>query len=167
MSPSNLECGHAQSRQGRWSLDDVADAEISHVRDSFGTVVVAEFRGGFLAGVHSRDSGATRVMGRPLGDVVDFSRDDDPAVISGVVQGDLLARDAACTLGGSSWHPELAGDLGVVGLGGPAEVPGSQSPGGQLGADLAGVIGVDPGVVLATALVVGKGGADPFVERLE
>src|SRR5215831_3755748 len=97
MSPLNFECGRAQSRQGRWSLDDVADAEISHVRDSFGTVIVAKFRSGFLAGVHSGDSSATRVMGRPFGDVVDFSRDDNPAVISGVVQGDLLARDTACT----------------------------------------------------------------------
>ena len=84
-----------QSRQGSWSLDEVADAEMSHVRDSFGTVVVTEFRSGFLAGVHSGDSSATRVMGCPLGDVVNFSRDDDPAVVSGVVQGDLFARDGA------------------------------------------------------------------------
>ena len=46
---------------------------MSHVRDSFGTVVVPEFRGGFLAGVHSGDSSAAGVMGRPLGDVVNFS----------------------------------------------------------------------------------------------
>src|SRR5215475_11018113 len=96
-----------QSRQGGWSLDEVADAEMSHVRDSFGTVVVAEFRSGFLASVHSGDSSTTRVMGCPLGDVVNFSRDDDPAVIPGVVQGDLLARDAACTFGRGSRHPEL------------------------------------------------------------
>src|SRR5215510_9219555 len=95
---------------GRRSLDDVADAEIGHVRDSFGTVVIAEFRSGFLAGVHSGDSSATRVMGCPLGDVVNFSRDDDPAVIPGVVQGDLLARNGACTLGRGSGHPELPGD---------------------------------------------------------
>ena len=61
------------SPQGDWSLDEVADAEMSHVRDSFGTVVVPEFRSGFLAGVHSGDSSAARVMGRPLGDVVNFS----------------------------------------------------------------------------------------------
>src|SRR5512141_1449106 len=112
-----------QSRRGDWSLDEVADAEMSHVRDSFGTVVVTEFGGGFLAGVHSGDSGATGVMGCPLGDFVNFSRDDDPAVVSGVVQGDLFARNGACTLGGSRWHPELAGDRSVVGLGGSAEVP--------------------------------------------
>src|SRR4051812_33682093 len=106
-------------------------------------------------------------MGPPLGDVVDFSGDDDPAVVPGVVPGDLLARDAACPPGGRGRLPELAGDPGVVGLGGPAEVPGSQPLGGQLGADLAGVVRVNPGVVLAAALVVGKGGADPLVERLE
>ena len=61
------------SRQGGWSLDEIADAELSHVRDSFGTVVVPEFRSGFLAGVHSGDSSAAGVMGRPLGDVVNFS----------------------------------------------------------------------------------------------
>src|SRR6476659_5067338 len=110
-------------------IDDVADAEIGHVRDSFGTVIVAEFRGGFLAGVHARDAGAAGVMGRPLGDVVDLPGDDDPAVVPGVVQGDLLARDAACPRGGNGRRPELAGDLGVAGLGGPAEVPGSPSLG--------------------------------------
>src|SRR5207248_6122636 len=61
------------SRQGGWSLDEVADAEMSHVRDSFGTVVVPEFRSSFLAGIHPGDSSAAGVMGRPLGDVVDFS----------------------------------------------------------------------------------------------
>jgi len=35
---------------------------MSHVRDSFGTVIVTEFRRGFLAGIHSRDAGATGVM---------------------------------------------------------------------------------------------------------
>src|SRR5215470_5262883 len=117
-----------QSRQGGWSgwsLDEVADAEMGHVRHSFGTVVVTELGGGFLAGVHSGDSSATRVMGCPLGDVVNFSRDDDPAVVSGIVEGDLFARDGACTLCGGSWHPELAGDRGVVGLGSSAEVPRS------------------------------------------
>src|SRR5262245_66026888 len=84
-----------QSRQGGWSLDEVADAEMGHVRDSFGTVVVTEFGSGFLAGVHSGDSSATRVMGCTLGDVVNFSRDDDPAVVSGVVLGVLFARDRA------------------------------------------------------------------------
>src|SRR5437763_36356 len=98
---------------------------MSHMRDSLGTVEVPEFGCRFLAGVHSGDSGATGVMGRPLGDVVDFSRDDDPAVVSGLVQGDLFARDRACTLEGSGWHPELAGDRRVVGLGGAAEVPRS------------------------------------------
>ena len=63
----------AQSRRGGWSLDEVADAEISHMRDSFGTVVVTEFGSGFLAGVHSGDSSAAGVMGRPLGDVINFS----------------------------------------------------------------------------------------------
>src|SRR5262249_16187945 len=110
---------------GGWSLDDVADAEMSHVRNSFGTVVVTEFGSGFLARVHSGDSSATGVMGCPLGDVVDSSRDDDPTVVSGVVQGDLCARDGASSLGGSNWRPELAGDRGVVGLGGFAEVPRS------------------------------------------
>src|SRR6185312_13342930 len=98
---------------------------MSHVRDSFGTVVVPEFRSAFLAGVHSGDSSAARVMGRPLGDVVNFSRDDDPAVVSGVVQGNLFARGGARTLGWSGWRPELAGDRGVVGLGSSAEVPRS------------------------------------------
>src|SRR5262249_35309268 len=98
---------------------------MSHVRDSFGTVVVTEFGSGFLAGVHSGDSSATRVMGCPLGDVVNLSRDDDPAIVSGVVQGDLFARDGACSLGGSSWHPELGGGGGGGCLGGGAEVPRS------------------------------------------
>ena len=53
------------SRQGGWSLDEVADAEMGHVRNSFGAVVVPEFRSGFLAGVHSGDSSAAGVMGRP------------------------------------------------------------------------------------------------------
>src|SRR5512140_2094529 len=121
----NAAQSRGQLRQGGWSLDEVADAEMSHVRDSFGTVVVTEFGSSFLAGVHSGDSGATRVMGCPLGDVVNFSRDDDPAVVPSVVQGDLFARDGACTPGGSSRQPELAGDRGVVGLGGSAEVPRS------------------------------------------
>src|SRR5262245_29119925 len=121
--PSHAAIQRDQSRQGGWSLDEVADAEVSHVRDSFGTVVVTEFGSGFLTGVHSGDSSASRVMGCPLGEVVNFSRDDDPAVVSGVVQSDLFARDGACTLGGSSWHPERANDRGVVGLGGSAEVP--------------------------------------------
>src|SRR5262245_6341535 len=114
-----------QSRQSGWSLDEVADAEMSHVRDSFGTVVVTEFGSGFLASIHSGDSSTTRMMGCPRGDVVNFSRNDNPAVVSSVVQADLFARDVACTLGRSSWHPELAGDRGVVGLGGSAEVPRS------------------------------------------
>ena len=97
---------------------------MSHVRDSFGTVIVTEFGGGFLAGVHSCDSSATRVMRRPLGDVVNFSRDDDPTVVSGFVQGNLSARDGARTLGGSSRLPELAADRGVVALCSPAKVPG-------------------------------------------
>jgi hypothetical protein len=46
---------------------------MSPVRDSFGTVVVTEFGSSFLAGVHSGDSSATRVMGCPLGDIVNFS----------------------------------------------------------------------------------------------
>src|SRR6185312_3950439 len=124
-----------QSRHGGCSLDEVPDTEMSHVRNSLGTVVVTEFGSGFLAGVHAGDSSATRVMGCPLGNVVNFSRDDDPAVVSGIVHGDLFARDRACTLGGTSWHPELAGDRGVVGLGGSAEVPRSQSLRGQFGAD--------------------------------
>src|SRR5262245_40045077 len=115
------------SRQGGWSLDEVADAEMSHVCDSFGTVVVPEFRSGFLAGVHSGDSSAAGVMGRPLGDVVDFPCDDDPAVVSGAVPGDLFARDTACTAGRRSWLPQRAGNRGVVGLSGPAEVPRPQS----------------------------------------
>src|SRR6185369_9776524 len=76
-------------------------------------------------------------------------------------------RDGAWSLGGSSRHPELPGDLGVAGLGGPAEVPRSQSLGRQFGADPAGVVGVDPGVVFAAALVMGKGRAHALVERLE
>src|SRR5689334_15250343 len=85
------------SRRCGWSLDELADAEMRHVRDSFGAVVVAEFRRGFLAGIHSRDSGAAGMMRRPLGDVVNLSRDDDPAVVPCVVPGDLFARDAART----------------------------------------------------------------------
>jgi hypothetical protein len=76
--------------------------EFLFARQQDDTVVVTEFGSGFLAGVHSGDSSATRVMGCPLGEVVNFSREDDPAVVSGVVQGDLFARDGACTLGGSS-----------------------------------------------------------------
>src|SRR3954468_18496855 len=104
-----------------FSLPELADAEMNHVRDSFGTVVVTEFGGGFLAGVHSGDSSATGVMRRPLGDVVNLSRDDDPAVVSIVVPGDLVARNVACTLGGRSRRPEFARDFGIVGLGGSAE----------------------------------------------
>src|SRR5205085_1154512 len=102
------------SPQDGWSLDEVADAEMRHVRDSLRTVEVTEFGSGFLAGVHAGDSSATRMMGRPLGDVVNFSRDDDPAVVFRVVQGDLFARDGACALSGRSRHPELAGDRRVV-----------------------------------------------------
>src|SRR4051794_32410633 len=96
---------------------------MSHVRDSLGTVVVAEFGSGFLAGVHSGDSSATGVMGRPLRDVVNFSRDDHPAIVSIVVQGDLFARDGASTPDGRIRRPESAGDFGIVGLGGSAKVP--------------------------------------------
>jgi hypothetical protein len=46
---------------------------MNHVRDSFGAMVVAKFGSGFLAGVHSGYSSAARVMGRPLGNVVNFS----------------------------------------------------------------------------------------------
>src|SRR3954451_1264872 len=97
-----LRPGGANADGTGWSLDEVADAEMSRVRDSFGTMVVTEFGSGFLAGVHSGDSSATRVMGCPIGDVVNFSRDDDPAVVWGVVQGDLFTRDGACTLGGAA-----------------------------------------------------------------
>src|SRR5215212_5347261 len=96
---------------------------MSHVRDSFGTVVVTEFGSGFLAGVHSGDSGATRVMGCPRGDVVNFSRDDDPAVVPIVVPGDFFARNRASTIGGNRWCPELAGNRRVIGFGSSAEVP--------------------------------------------
>ena len=51
---------------------EVADAEIGHMRDSFGTVVITEFRRSVPAGVHSGDAGATGVMGGPLGNVVNF-----------------------------------------------------------------------------------------------
>ena len=47
---------HGGSRQGRWRLDEVADAEICHVRDRFGAVEVTEFGSRFLAGVHAGDS---------------------------------------------------------------------------------------------------------------
>src|SRR5579871_3177279 len=96
---------------------------MSHMRDSLSTVVVTEFNSGFLAGVHSGNSSATGMMGCPLGDVVNFSPDDDPAIVFGVVQGDLFARDGACALDGHSWRPQLAGDRGVFDLGGPAEIP--------------------------------------------
>jgi len=52
---------------------EVADAEMGHMRDSSGTVVITEFRCRILAGVHSGDSCATGMMGRPLGNVVNFS----------------------------------------------------------------------------------------------
>src|SRR4030088_3086503 len=110
---------------------------MSHVRDSFGAVVVPKFGSGFLAGIHSRDSGAAGVMGCPLGNVVDLSRDDDPTVVPRVVPGDLFARDGTCTVGGSGRRPELAGNRGVVGLGGPAKVPRPQSLVRQFGADIA------------------------------
>src|SRR3954452_6073493 len=61
-----------QSPHGGRRLDEIADAEMSHVRDRFGTVIVPEFRRGFLAGIHPGDTGAAGVMGRPLGNVVDF-----------------------------------------------------------------------------------------------
>src|SRR6185437_8259677 len=73
-------------RRGDWSLDEIADAEMRHMRDRFGAVIVTEFRSCFLAGIHSGDSGATGVMGRPLRNVVDLPRDDDPAIVSRVVQ---------------------------------------------------------------------------------
>ena len=58
--------GASQRGQSRsWSLDEVADAEMSHMRDSFGTVEVTEFGSGFLAGIHSGNSSATSVMGCP------------------------------------------------------------------------------------------------------
>ena len=84
--------GH--SRQGGWRLDEVADAEMSHVRDSFGTVVITEFGSAFLAGVHSGDPSATRVMGCPLGDVVNFSRDDDVWRI--LPEGQAVTVSAGC-----------------------------------------------------------------------
>src|SRR6185437_1918923 len=66
-----------------------------------------------------------------------------------------------------SWLPQRAGNRGVVGLGGPAEIPRPQSLVRQFGADLAGVVRVDPGVVLAAALVVGKGRAHSLVKFLK
>ena len=69
--------------------------------DRFGAVVVTKFGGGLLAGVHPGDSSTTRVVGRPLGNVVDFPRNDDPAVVSGVAQADLVARDGAGPLTGA------------------------------------------------------------------
>src|SRR4051794_26264970 len=50
------------SPQDGWSLDEVADAEMRHVRNSLRTVEVTEFGSGFLAGVHAGDSSATRMM---------------------------------------------------------------------------------------------------------
>ena len=97
---------------------------MSHVRESIGTVVVTEFGSGFLAGVHSGDSSATRVMGCPLGHVVNFSRDDDPAVAPIVVQSDLFARNGASTLGAAGVQ-SLRIIFGVAGLGRSAEVPRS------------------------------------------
>lgn len=88
-------------------------------------MVVTEFRGGFLPGVHSGNASTTRVMGCPFGDVVDLSRYDDPAVVSGVVQGDFLACDGTRRLDWGRWLPEIAGDRGVVSFGGAAEVPRS------------------------------------------
>src|SRR3569832_1555195 len=133
---------------------------MSHVRDCFRAVIVAEFGSRLLAGVHPGDTGATGAVRRPLGDVVDLPRNDDPAVVPPVVQGDLLARHGTWRLGRSVRRPELAGDARIVGLGGAAEVPRSQSLRRQRRADLAGVVSVDPGIVLAAALVVGEGGAD-------
>jgi hypothetical protein len=75
---------------------------MSHVRDSLGTVVVTEFGSGFLAGVHSGDSGATRVMGCPLGDT--SYADGGADVVSGVVQGDLFTRD----VGAYPWREQPA-----------------------------------------------------------
>src|SRR5205085_5843152 len=93
-------------------LYEVADAEIRHVRDGLGAVVVTEFGGRFLAGIHARDSRAAGVMGRPLGDVIDFPRDDDPAIVPGVVPGDFFARHRAWRLGRSGRRPEFSGDRG-------------------------------------------------------
>src|SRR6185312_9700639 len=92
-------------RRDGWILDEIADAEMSHVCDGLGAVKVTKFGSGFLAGVHSGDSSAARMMGCPLGDIVNFSRDDDPAVVSCIVQGDLFARDGPPTLGGTGGHP--------------------------------------------------------------
>ncbi len=63
----------ASLRRDRWILDEIADAEIGHVRDGLGAMIVTEFGSGFLASVHSCDSSAARVMGSPLGDIVNFS----------------------------------------------------------------------------------------------
>ena len=55
--------------------------------------VVAELRRGVLAAVHARDEGPARVVVLPLGEVVDFAADDDPAVVERRVLCELLARD--------------------------------------------------------------------------
>ena len=122
--------GEMTTREVKNVLDQLADAEMSHVRDGPGTVVVAELGGGFLAGIHARNAGATGVMRRPFRDVVNFACDDDPAIVPRVVPGDFFAGDRTWLPGGNSGRPEFSGDRGDLGPRGFAEVPRSQSFGG-------------------------------------
>ena len=55
----------------------------------------------------------------------------------------------------------------MVGLGGPAKVPRPQFPGRQFGADITGVVRIDPVVIFTAAFVVGKGGTHTLVEPFE
>ena len=137
---------------------------MGHMRDGGGNVEIAELRRRILAGIHAGNPGAAGVMGGPFGDVVDFTRDDDPAIIVAVVPGDLFGCDAARAVRRFLRRPQRLVGCGMVGLGCLAEVPRPQLVGRQHGADIAGVIGINPVVVFTAAFVMGEGGADPFVE---
>ena len=137
---------------------------MGYMRDGGGTLEIAELRRRILAGICAGHPGAAGVMGAPFGDVVDFTRDDDPATILAVLPGDLLGCDAARAIRRFLRRPQRLVGCSMAGLGCLAEVPRPQLLGRQNGADIAGVIGINSVVVFTAAFVMGEGGADPFVE---
>src|SRR6476620_1842989 len=79
-------------------------------------VVVAELRRGVLAAVHARDEEPARVVVLPLGEVVDFAADDDPAFVERRVPCELLARDGPVADPWLRRLPEAGGDLPAGGF---------------------------------------------------
>src|SRR6476659_6226899 len=173
--------GVIRSRPGRLDLRGVAgalgggsdqrpDAKVLHVLLGEPAVVLAELRRGVLAAVHARDEGPARVVVLPLGEVVDFAADDDPAVVEGRVLRELLARDGPVAGPWLCRFPEAGGDLpaGAFQRFVPrAEVPGPELPDRQLVAERARVERVDPRVVAARTLRVIEDGVVPLVDRSE